>query len=242
MPNRENIEYKKEYYLGIEFAKVHYFKYQGLLMFQLSNQYNELINHYQDMAKNGYYRVDGSFVEKVYSDAEPHKFAEPIRTIVSHFDATTALDYGSGGSDLNKTKLDSGEKFIDYIGLKKIYSFEPARNKKEKKKCDVVLCFDVLEHIFINDVPWVINDLFEYANKCIIINVACYNAAALLPNGENAHITVRAPHWWLGQIECISSLHPEIYWGLIVSEGYNHAKFLGVHRMKDRLESKKYYQ
>ena len=48
-------------------------------MFQLSNQYNELINYYHDMAKNGYYRVDGSFVEKVYSDAEPHKFAEPIK-------------------------------------------------------------------------------------------------------------------------------------------------------------------
>ena len=29
------------------------------------------------------------------------------------------------------------------------------------------------------------------------INVACYNAAALLPNGENAHVTVRAPSWWL---------------------------------------------
>ena len=64
MPNRENIEYKKEYYLGIEFAKVHYFKYRGLLMFQLSNQYNELINHYQDMAKNGYYRVDDPLLKK----------------------------------------------------------------------------------------------------------------------------------------------------------------------------------
>ena len=102
-------------------------------MFQLSNQYNELINYYHDMAKNGYYRVDGSFVEKVYSDAEPHKFAEPIKKIVSHFKAKTGLDYGSGGSDLNKTKLDSGEKYIDYIGLKKIHSFEPARNKKEKR-------------------------------------------------------------------------------------------------------------
>ena len=101
-------------------------------MFQLSNQYNELINYYHDMAKNGYYRVDGSFVEKVYSDAEPHKFAEPIKKIVSPLKAETGLDYGSV-SDLNKQKLDSGEKFIDYIGLKKIHSFEPARNKKEKE-------------------------------------------------------------------------------------------------------------
>ncbi len=194
------------------------------------------------MAENGYNRNDGTFVEKVYSDAEPHKFAEQIKKIVEHFNAKNCLDYGSGGSDLNKTKLVNGEKFIDYVGLKKIKSFEPARNKKKKDKCDIVLCFDVLEHVFINDVPWVINDLFKYATKCIVINVACYNAAALLPNGENAHITVRPPSWWLGQIECISSLHPEIYWALFTSEGYNNAKFYGVHRMKDRLDSKNYYQ
>ena len=211
-------------------------------MFQLSNQYNELLSFYKQMAENGYHRNDGTFVEKVYSDAEPHKFAEQIKKIVEHFNAKNCLDYGSGGSDLNKTKLVNGEKFIDYVGLKKIKSFEPARNKKKKDKCDIVLCFDVLEHVFINDVPWVINDLFKYATKCIVINVACYNAAALLPNGENAHITVRPPSWWLGQIECISSLHPEIYWALFTSEGYNNAKFYGVHRMKDRLDSKNYYQ
>ena len=194
------------------------------------------------MAENGYNRNDGTFVEKVYSDAEPHKFAEQIKKIVEYFNAKNCLDYGSGGSDLNKTKLVNGEKFIDYVGLKKIKSFEPARNKKKKDKCDIVLCFDVLEHVFINDVPWVINDLFKYATKWIVINVACYNAAALLHNGENAHITVRPPSWWLGQIECISSLHPEIYWALFTSEGYNNAKFYGVHRMKDRLDSKNYYQ
>ena len=31
------------------------------------------------MAENGYNRNDGTFVEKVYSDAEPHKFAEQIK-------------------------------------------------------------------------------------------------------------------------------------------------------------------
>ena len=211
-------------------------------MFQLSNQYNELINYYKQMAENGYNRVDGTFVKNVYSDAEPHKFADQLKKIVEFFDAKNGLDYGSGGSNLNETKLANGVKFIDYIGLQKIQSFEPARNKKKKYKSDIVLCFDVLEHVFINDVPWVLNDLFKYATKCIVINVACYNAAALLPNGENAHITVRPPSWWLGQIECISSIHPDIYWALFTSESYNNSKFYGVHRMKDRLDSKNFYQ
>ena len=211
-------------------------------MFQLSHQYNELINYYKQMAENGYNRDDGTFVKNVYSDAEPHKFADQLKKIVEFFDAKNGLDYGSGGSNLNKTKLANGVKFIDYIGLQKIQSFEPARNKKKKYKSDIVLCFDVLEHVFINDVPWVLNDLFKYATKCVVINVACYNAAALLPNGENAHITVRPPSWWLGQIECISSIHPDIYWALFTSESYNNRKFYGVHRMRDRLNSKNFYQ
>ena len=211
-------------------------------MFQLSNQYNELLTQYKIMAKEGYSRTDGSFVKNVYSDAEPLKFSDQLEKIIGYFNAKTALDYGSGGSDLNKTKLSNGVKFIDYIGLNKIHSFEPARSKRSKRKCDIVLCFDVLEHIFINDIPWVINDLFKHANNCIVVNVACYNAAALLPNGENAHITVRPPSWWLGQIECISSLHPDVYWALFTSESYNKSNFYGVHRMKDKLDSKNFYQ
>ena len=113
-------------------------------MFQLSNQYNELLTQYKIMAKEGYNRIDGSFVKNVYSDAEPHKFSDQLEKIIGYFNAKTALDYGSGGSDLNKTKLSNGEKFIDYIGLNKIHSFEPARSKRNKRKCDIVLCFDVL--------------------------------------------------------------------------------------------------
>jgi len=28
------------------------------------------------------------------------------------------------------------------------------------------------------------------------MNVACYPAIALLPNGENAHININNPDWW----------------------------------------------
>ena len=211
-------------------------------MFNLSTQYDKLLEHYVYMAKHGYNRSDGHFVQNVYSDAEPLKFAENIKKIVEFFQSQSALDYGSGGCNLNTIKFNDKEKFIDYVGLKKIYSYEPARNKIKKKKCDLVLCFDVLEHIFINDIPWVLKDLFSNAKQCVIINVACYNAAALLPNGENAHVTVRPPLWWLGQIECVSSLYPKIYWALHTSEGYENAKFFGVHRMQDMLDSNKFVQ
>ena len=30
--------------------------------------------------------------------------------------------------------------------------------------------------------------------------MACYPAVATLPNGENAHITVQTPEWWLNKL------------------------------------------
>ena len=113
-------------------------------MFQLTDKYYELINHYRDMACNGYHRDDGLFVNKTYGTAEPLKFKEEIKTIANHFKSKTALDYGSGGSDLNTEEISEGISFKDYVGLKKIYQFEPARDLKKKGKFDMVLSFDVL--------------------------------------------------------------------------------------------------
>ena len=101
-------------------------------MFTLSNQYNELVDLYKIMADDGYKRSDGAIVKKAYSDAEPHKFAEQLKVIIKYLNAKTALDYGSGGSDLNNTKLNNGKNFKEYIGLSKVYPFEPAREKKLK--------------------------------------------------------------------------------------------------------------
>ena len=38
--------------------------------------------------------------------------------------------------------------------------------------------------------------LLTNAKKYLFINVACYPAIALLPNGKNAHINVKPPEWW----------------------------------------------
>ena len=209
-------------------------------MFQRSEKYFKLIDYYQDMVTNGYHRDDGIFINKTYGTAEPIKFKEHIKKIINHFNCKTALDYGSGGSDLNIEEIEEGLTFCDYVGLEKIYQFEPARNIKSKGKFDLVLSFDVLEHIFIADLPWVINDIFSKANKCVLINVACYESAALLPNGENAHITLRHPLWWLGQIECISSLHKDVAWGLFTSQDYNDPKFHGIRRMNENIISEKF--
>ena len=131
----------------------------------------------------------------------------------------TVLDYGSGGSDWKKAGFDteSGKSAKNYFSLNKISRYEPARNIDQRVKSECVVCIDVLEHIFISDVPNVLRDIFCYAEKLVVLNVACYPAAALLPNRENAHITIRGPAWWKGVLDTISIEFPAVNVLLICS-------------------------
>jgi hypothetical protein len=101
--------------------------------------------------------------------------------------------------------------------LRNAYRYEPGRGLDQRQAVDCVISFDVLEHIFISDVPAVLRDMFSYGTRLLVLNVACYPAAAKLPNGENAHITVRHPLWWKGMVDSISIEYPDTSVCLICS-------------------------
>ena len=64
----------------------------------------------------------------------------------------------------------------------------------------MVICIDVIEHIPIEDIDYFLEQLSNLSKKYIFLNVGCYSAAALLTNGENAHITIQKPEWWYEKI------------------------------------------
>jgi hypothetical protein len=107
-----------------------------------------------------------------------------------------------------------------FFNLDNIFLYEPARNIDQRQVCDAVVNFDVLEHIYISDIPRVIRELFSLAERLLIVNVACYPARALLPNGENAHITVRPPLWWKGMFDSIACEFPNVAVQLYCSTGW----------------------
>ena len=188
----------------------------------LSEKGRQLIEMYTEMAANGYYRTDGTKVGSVYNDFELRKFRNICREIMTANEIATVLDYGGGGSDWDEPDFDleSGRTAKQFFDVSLVNTFEPARYKLEKTKSDCVICMDVLEHIFISDVPKVVNELFSLAKKLLIINVACYKAAALLPNGGNAHVTIRNAEWWKGVIDATAVHYEEVEVMLICSNSY----------------------
>ena len=189
---------------------------------RLSKKGNDLIKLYEEMAVNGIDRTDGTRKENVYNDFQLRKFRNLCQNQISSEKIKTVLDYGGGGSDWNAPNFDpkTNQSAKDFFKLQQVDKFEPARGLMQKKKADCVVCMDVLEHIFIQDIPKVIDELFALSKKLLVVNVACYKAAALLPNGENAHITVRSPDWWKGVFDAISIGYENIEVMLICSNTF----------------------
>ena len=160
------------------------------------------------------------------SEVSSHGYATPARCAkaLSQFVPDLiedVLDYGCGGSDWNAPGFANGISAVEFFGLRTVHRYEPARDIDERALVDCVVCFDVLEHVYVSDVAAVLRDILSHANKLVILNVACYEANALLPNGENAHITVRNPHWWKGVLDTISVEFPAVSIDLICSPQYN---------------------
>lgn len=186
-----------------------------------SPHYSALLEMYESMHEKGYEtacsRIDGT---SSYTGSTLAEYALEIKKVISLFDAKEALDYGAGKSiyyngvhdpiTIEKTnqKVDN---LLEYWGLHKVDLFEPARKiDKESRKYDLVLSTDVLEHIYIADVPWVVREIFEHADKCVFATISCRFALAKLPNGQQAHITMRSPHWWNGLFQTIANDFPNV--------------------------------
>lgn len=197
---------------------------------EFSKKGQELIKLYENMANEGYERTDKTRIENAFSDFELRAYREQLAPIFKNHLIESVLDYGCGGSDWTTEGFDdtTDQSAKDYFNMQETYRYEPARDIDERQNVDCVISFDVLEHIFVADIPAVIRDMFSYATKLLVLNVACYPAAAKLPNGENAHITVRHPVWWKGMLDCISVEYPSVSVYLIYSTGWRQSGIFNI--------------
>jgi len=212
-------------------------------MKKLSNKGQQLIEMYKAMANDGYMRADGEArkPEDVFSDFESRFYRSSIKEQFIKYDIKTILDYGCGGSDwTSKNFSQNSESAQEFYNLDQCFRYEPARDLDERRQVDCVLNFDVLEHVFIADVEATLNDIFSYAKKLVILNIACYPANALLPNGENAHITVRNSFWWKSQLDNFALKYPNVYIQLLTSDDFRKTKSYPVYRGKDWVDSENF--
>ena len=172
-----------------------------------SSKYLELIEEYKLMHKRGYpEKINlGSDPEKCYDGKSTIYFVEIIKNIIEKNKCKNLFDYGSGKGFFYENKFILNNKkylgFKKYWGIDEYYLYDPSflqNSKFPTKKYDCCICIDVLEHVPMQDLSWVIKEIIHYTNKIVFFNIACFTANAVLHNGENAHITINDPIWWNG--------------------------------------------
>ena len=129
-------------------------------------------------------------------------FADFLKKFIEINKCKTLLDYGSGKGQFYFEERKFNNKI--YPPMSSFWNIEPTLydpcvhkyEKKPKKKFDIVISIDVLEHIPSQDLAWVIEEIFSFSNDIVFINVACYLAGTILDDGRNAHVTVLSPPKW----------------------------------------------
>jgi 2-polyprenyl-3-methyl-5-hydroxy-6-metoxy-1,4-benzoquinol methylase len=99
------------------------------------------------------------------------------------------LDYGCGQSKLYEQ--------IEALGPK-VSRYDPAIPElanKPQEEFDLVLNIDVMEHLPENEIDGFISEIKNYSKNVIFI-IDTIPAKTFLPDGQNAHLTVKPPEWW----------------------------------------------
>ena len=119
------------------------------------------------------------------------QYFDEVCVIIDFLKPKTVLDYGMGKGALLKVLM---RRYPDV----KFYGYDPAIEGHDVlpiAKADLVINTDVLEHIPEEELPEVINQISKISqNAFFVLNHAL--AKTILPNGDNAHCTVKPPIWY----------------------------------------------
>jgi len=175
-----------------------------------SPRYRRLLQQYEHMHLHGEAHL-GIPPERTFPGQSLPPEAPRIKKLIKHTGARTILDYGAGkGLQYLPARISDEQEHVEYPdirsfwGVDDIRCYDPAYQpftQLPKGKFDGVICTDVLEHCPEEDIPWILDELFGYAEKFVYANVACFPAEKRLPSGGNAHCTVKPVRWWEAQLE-----------------------------------------
>ena len=188
-----------------------------------SPRYRELVDQYRTLHRDGD-PAKGIPAQAMFDGRSLPPQAPRIKALVARTRARTLLDYGCG-----KARLYSQPRFAEgvvswngireYWGVAQVRLYDPAYEPHAELPAGTfegVICTDVLEHCPEEDLAWIVDGMFAYAERFVFANVACYPAAKTLPNGENAHCTIRPLEFWRGLFEAAAARRPGLLWELWV--------------------------
>lgn len=137
-----------------------------------------LIEQYEELHRTRSYGIS--------SIGNYHYFLPLIREIAPK----TIIDFGCGQSRLP-------DAIAETLGIP-VTRFDPAipaYASRPNRLFDLLINVDVLEHIPEQELDAVIADIAALGRNALIV-IDTVPAETILPNGQNAHVTVHPSEWW----------------------------------------------
>jgi len=190
-----------------------------------SPRFRELLEGYRTMHANGEQFMNVAAVD-TFPGFTLLSEAHHVKRLIDRTGALNVLDYGSGKGrqyDARAVRLATGEvaeSIVDYWGIDYVHCYDPSVpgfSNLPQGTFHGVVSTDVLEHCPEEDLPWIVEEMFGYAERFLYASVACFPAKKRLPSGENAHCTIRPPEWWAELFRRVAAGAPGVFWKLSAS-------------------------
>lgn len=140
--------------------------------------------------------------EKIYSTTNNygntgHRYADIVYKFILETNPLSVLDFGCGQGSLKKNLATKNIDIDEYDPC------IPGKNTINKLQYDLIVTTDVLEHIYENEINTFFSDIMSLAPKYMIHIICTRPAEKVLPDGTNAHKTIKNKNWWKEKIfEC----------------------------------------
>jgi len=124
-----------------------------------------------------------------------HRSIQRFLPFVKSLGCQTLLDYGAGSGSVKRV-LDPANVGLD------ISEYDPGVVGIDSlpQPADAVVCTDVMEHVEEQFVVDVLEHICQLTGVCAYLDIALIKAKCILPDGANAHITLKRAEWWLATI------------------------------------------
>lgn len=118
------------------------------------------------------------------------KYSDYVLQLAKSLNTRDILDYGCGKSTLQKSLPFPIQQYDPFI----------AEFNALPKPATLVVCTDVLEHIELDFLGNVLQDLSKLTLQMAFFQVATRPAQKILADGRNAHLIQRDMQWWIPQL------------------------------------------
>lgn len=113
---------------------------------------------------------------------------------ILEFNPTSVLDYGCGKGALVEYFIRNGILAAGYDPH--VFEWQERSDRK-----DMLVSTDLLEHIPEEDLDKVFDDMLSYRPRLMFHAISNREATQILPDGTNAHKTVKDAAWWLDKLQ-----------------------------------------